>query len=166
MELIKKTIHILSILCYIIIATYALICLPILFGYKPLVVLTGSMEPTYKVGSVVYYKKVPETELKVGDVISFKYERVDYITHRIHAIENGHYTTKGDANNTPDSKQITYQDIHGKVGKIYLPVVGHAVTFINKHFYLASVLIAIMVAEFLFNNIKAFQTPPKEKKHE
>ena len=68
----RKILNIISIFVYIFIGVYALICLPGLFGYKPLVVLSGSMTPTYKIGSIIYYHKVPQSELKKGDAITFK----------------------------------------------------------------------------------------------
>ena len=82
MEFLKKMIHILSWLIYILIIIYVLICAPMIFGYKPLVVLSGSMEPTYGVGSVIYYHETPKEEIKVGDAITFTYE-TDFITHRV-----------------------------------------------------------------------------------
>ena len=47
--LLKRYIHYLALLCYILILIYISVCIPIIYGYKPLVVLSGSMEPTYKI---------------------------------------------------------------------------------------------------------------------
>ena len=69
MIIIKKIFNILSNVCYIGISIYLLVSFPILLGYKPLVVLSGSMEPTYKVGSIIYYEE--PGEINKGDVIVF-----------------------------------------------------------------------------------------------
>ena len=45
--------------------------LPSLFGYSVVTVLTGSMEPEFKVGQTEIVKATPISELKVGDVIAF-----------------------------------------------------------------------------------------------
>ena len=43
---------------YILLIIYLLIFIPSFFGHKPLVVISGSMEPTLKVGGILYYEKV------------------------------------------------------------------------------------------------------------
>lgn len=40
-------------------------------GLTPYAVLSGSMEPTYRVGSLIYVKKVDPAEVQVGDPITF-----------------------------------------------------------------------------------------------
>jgi len=42
-----------------------------LLGYEVLVVQSGSMEPEYPVGSMVYVKPVDAEQLRTGDVITF-----------------------------------------------------------------------------------------------
>ena len=153
MGLLKKVVHVLSIICYVLIGAYALICLPMIFGCKPVVVLSGSMQPEFEVGSVVYYRQVPESELKVGDVISFQMNN-NLVTHRIKSIDNGFYTTKGDNNNIEDKEKVTYGDIQGRVGGLKLPVIGHGVHFVNTHLYLSVIVVTILLAEFLLSNIK------------
>ena len=56
MKIFKKVVSYLSILCYVVIIALVLILAPMVVGYKPVVVLSGSMEPTYPVGSLIYYK--------------------------------------------------------------------------------------------------------------
>ena len=54
-----------------------------LVGLRPLVVLSGSMEPTYHVGSMVYVKSVDPESIEVGDPITFLInEDLDMATHR------------------------------------------------------------------------------------
>ena len=64
MGIIKKIIHFFANIAYILIILYAIVCIPILFGKNPVVVLSGSMEPTYKIGSIIYYEKVPFKNIK------------------------------------------------------------------------------------------------------
>ena len=68
-NIIKKIVHILSYIAYILIGLYGIVCVPMIMGYKPVVVLSGSMEPTYHVGSVIYYHQVNKEDLKEQDVI-------------------------------------------------------------------------------------------------
>lgn len=159
--LIKKIVHVLSIICYILILVYAIVCIPLIFGYHPMVVLSGSMEPTYKIGSVIYYKNVPEKELKVGDVITFTMND-KYISHRIANVENGDYTTKGDSNNIVDVNKIRYENIKGKVAEKSIPYIGYYVKFINENLIITIVLIIIiLISEFLISNSETFDIDKK-----
>lgn len=154
----KKTIDFISNIIYILIIIYALISAPALFGYKPVIVLSGSMEPTFKVGNVIYYHHVPEDELKQADIITFSYgNSEDLITHRINEINDGKYQTKGDANGNPDQQLIEYADIKGKVSKIYIPYVGHFIKYINEHIYIIVIAILILLSEFILDNLKVFK---------
>jgi signal peptidase len=69
------------------------------------VIMTGSMEPTIPVGSIVTIKKVNPEYVKVGDIITFKAGE-STVMHRVidKIVENGSYyfRTKGDANEVPD----------------------------------------------------------------
>ncbi len=98
---------------------------PSVFGFSLLQVTSGSMEPEYMTGSVVLVKQVDVEELKCGDVISF-YSADSAIegkvnTHRIVNIEYSFgsgepiFTTKGDANDAPDSKKVWSGSVIGRV---------------------------------------------------
>ncbi len=93
-----------------------------------LVVLSGSMEPAIKTGSIVVIK--PEIVYKIGDVVTF--QNSDYlkvtVTHRIFSIKNGSFVTKGDANKTPDIKEVSEKQILGKVFFV-IPLLGYLVNF-------------------------------------
>ena len=77
-----------------------------LIGLTPYTVLSGSMEPTYHVGSVIYVKDVDPTELKVGDPLTFRLEGgTDAPPRIIEIVGSGDslsFRTQGDANKNPD----------------------------------------------------------------
>lgn len=54
-----------------------------LFGVEVYAVLSGSMEPEYPTGSLIYVKDVPLEELEVNDVITFRMGGNTTATHRI-----------------------------------------------------------------------------------
>ena len=92
-----------------------------LIGLQPYVVLSGSMEPTYHVGSLVYVKDVDYKELTVGDPITFMINENTVVTHRIIEVlvdeedpDTIRYFTQGDANNAPDGTSVHYRNIIGK----------------------------------------------------
>ena len=85
-------------------------------GLTPYVVLSGSMEPTYHVGSMIYVKDVDPADIQVGDPITFVMdENLTVATHRVIAIsEDGeHFTTQGDANDAPDAVPVYYKNLVG-----------------------------------------------------
>jgi len=109
--------------------------LPITGNYKVMTVISGSMAPAIKMGSVVIVK--PAADYKIGDVITFgPYSKTKAPTsHRIYDIKvvDGQpvYITKGDVNNAPDARELQKRDIVGKV-LFSVPFVGYAVDFAKK----------------------------------
>ena len=91
-----------------------------LFGMQVFTVLSGSMEPTYHVGSLIYVRDVDYRELKEGDVITFMMDEDTVATHRIMGVvpdENDptvlRYRTKGDANDAEDGTLLHYKNVIG-----------------------------------------------------
>lgn len=90
--------------------------IPSFFGWKPFIVLSGSMETEICSGDLAIVKEVDTNFLKENDIIAFKQD--DFVTtHRIVKIieENGirKYKTKGDNNNIEDSEYILEEQIEG-----------------------------------------------------
>ena len=91
-----------------------------LFGFRQYIVATGSMEPKYKVGDLVFIRKTPEEKIKIGDIINYISENgTDTITHRVTDIikKDGqtYYQTKGDNNNSEDPELVKYRQVNGKL---------------------------------------------------
>ena len=99
---------------------------PDVFGYKPMIVLSGSMETSIHTGDLVFVKMIDTTTLKKGDVIAFRNEENTVTTHRIVEIvyENGkqYFRTKGDANNAEDLNLVEMKDVEriyvGRLAKV------------------------------------------------
>jgi len=164
MGAVKIIVKVLSYICYVIIGIYALICVPMIFGSRPVVVLSGSMLPTYKVGTIIYYKHVDQGEIQANDVITFQMSDT-LVTHRVKRIENGQYITQGDNNNIEDGKPVPYEAIQGKVGGLAIPILGFGIQFINNNMWVFVILVAILIAEFLLSNIKCDKITVSEKGH-
>ena len=121
---------------------------PDVFGYKPMIVLSGSMETSIHTGDLVFVKMVDTTTLKENDVIAFRNEENTVTTHRIVEIvyENGkqYFRTKGDANNVEDMNLVEMEDVEGVyVGR--LAGVGNFLMFMQKPIGLFMVLLIILV---------------------
>ena len=87
--------------------------------HVPMTVLTGSMEPHVKVGDMIVSKKIDCSDIKAGDIITFKMGDNTFVTHRVieRVKENGNllFKTKGDANNVEDSDLVLEENVVGKL---------------------------------------------------
>ena len=90
---------------------------PDVFGYKPFIVLSGSMETKIHVGDLIITKLVDPKTLKEKDVIAFRDEENTVTTHRIIEIveKDGekYFITKGDNNDSQDQNMVSYDDVEG-----------------------------------------------------
>lgn len=109
-----------------------------LIGLKPFVVLSGSMEPTYHVGSLIYVKSVDYRQLQAGDPITYMISQDTVVTHRIIEVlvdaedpDTIRYFTKGDANDVPDGSSVHYKNIIGKP-VFSIPYLGYVSNYIQN----------------------------------
>ncbi len=104
-----------------------------LLGFQVYTVISGSMEPKYSVGDLIYVKKVDPTTIQVGDPITFVMnEDLIVATHTVIRIdtEEQHFYTKGDANDTPDSRPVHFKNLIGK--PIFsIPLLGYVSNWIQ-----------------------------------
>ncbi len=122
--------------------------IPDIFGYKPMIVLSGSMEGTINTGDLVFVKIVDTNILKKGDIIAFRNEKNTVTTHRIVEVmeANGSkiFTTKGDANNAEDANIVKSSDVEGiyvsRIGRL-----GNFLMFVQQPIGLVVILLVILV---------------------
>lgn len=122
-----------------------------LIGLTPYAVLSGSMEPTYHVGSLIYVRHAEPHQVQVGDPITFVVnEDLLVATHRVVNIdihtsrqemvtgEDGstttvevpleefvyYFYTKGDANEAADGAPVYYENLIG-IPVFTIPYLGY-----------------------------------------
>lgn len=124
-----------SVLVAVLVLFAALLWGARLVGLDVFVVQSGSMEPDYPTGSVVYVRAVDPAELEVGDVITFRLSESLRATHRIIEVveQDGQivFRTKGDANDHADNGLLTPDNIVGKV-VFSIPCLGYLVAYIQS----------------------------------
>ena len=95
-----------------------------LFNLRIFTVVSGSMEPKYKIGDVLISMETKPEDMKVGDTISYIGERGTVagkiITHQVESIDkdlNYKYVfhTKGLANDISDIYPVTEDQVYGVV---------------------------------------------------
>lgn len=135
-----------------------------LFGLQGFAVLSGSMEPTYHTGSVIYVKTVDASSLEEGTVITYRLSGSTIATHRIIEVveENGTrlYRTKGDANEFADGSLVDPARIIG-TPIISIPFLGFLLTYIQNPpgMYVAisigaALLLLVFLPDLLFSDGK------------
>ena len=108
---------------------------PSVFGYKPFMVLSGSMESDIHKGDLIITKETDPTKLKVDDIIAFRDAAGTITTHRIiDTVENDgqtYFITKGDNNSTQDMNLVALDDVEGiYVGRV--PGIGSMMDSLAK----------------------------------
>ncbi len=132
-----------------------------IMGYRVFNVISGSMEPTYSIGDLIYVKEVEPEEIKVGDPITFVMnENLVVATHRVERVEQKegelYFYTKGDANKDSDESPVHEKNVVG-VAKFSIPFLGYVSDFVQNPpgMYIAIALgVVLIVAVFLPDFIK------------
>ena len=141
-----------------------------LVGLQVFNVISGSMEPTYSVGDLLYVKTVDPDSVKVGDPITFiMNEDLMVATHRVVSVDrvNRQFTTKGDANETEDASPVHFNNLVG-VPVFAIPLLGYVSAYIQSPpgMYVAIGLgIALLAVVFLPDMI-AGKSKKEEKQEE
>lgn len=108
-----------------------------LFGLQVYTVLSGSMEPAYPVGSLIYVKKTAAEDIEAGDVITFLVSEDTIATHRVTAVvpdeedpDVRRFQTKGDANENVDGALVHENNVIGQP-VFTIPYLGYVANYIQ-----------------------------------
>lgn len=174
-KVITRICNILStVILVAVIGIVGVLLAPRVFGYNALAVLSGSMEPVYHVGSVVYVKNdVAPEEIQIGDPIAFYRSDGMVATHRVTAVDtdNRQFTTKGDNNNVEDKAPVSFDKLIGRAGKS-IPLLGYLIVNIKtkKGMIAAAGLLVFVILLYIIPEImkpeKASAKPEGESKEE
>ena len=123
-------------------------------GLTPYVVLSGSMEPTYHTGSLIYVKKVDPFTIESGTPITFMMDEDTIATHRVVQVVPDEtdasvvrFQTKGDANDAVDGSLIHYKN-----------VIGTPITFMMDEDTIATHRVVQVVPDETDASVVRFQT--------
>ena len=103
-----------------------------LFGVQPYVVASGSMEPEYPTGSLIYVREVPAEQIQTGQAITFVIPDTELTaTHQVREIDrvNRQFYTQGINNRDeqgtilPDAEPVPFDCLIG-VPVACIPVLG------------------------------------------
>lgn len=108
-----------------------------LVGLQVFTVLSGSMEPAYHTGSVIYVKKADPFKIESGQAITFLLDEKTVVTHRVVEIIPDEkdpsvirFRTKGDANDSADGNLVYYKNVIG-TPVFTIPKLGYIANYIQ-----------------------------------
>ena len=106
-------------------------------GLQVFTVLSGSMEPTYHTGSLIYVKKINTSDIRPGTVITFMLDEDTVATHRVMEVVPDQedpsvirFRTKGDANEAEDGGLVHYKNVIG-TPVFTIPYLGYVTSYIQ-----------------------------------
>lgn len=146
-----------------------------LFGMQLYAVLSGSMEPEYPVGSMIYVKEADPMELQAGDVITYRLTGDTISTHRIVEVlpdeDNPSavcFRTKGDANDAEDAGVVHSSELVGTPVAV-IPQLGYFASYIQSEsgkrtaLVVGGALILFVFVTDSFTNDKKKKAPKKDE---
>ena len=160
MQVLRKTWKIVSAVLVIVIVLAALFLAGMrLIGWHVFTVVSGSMEPVYSVGDMIYVKPVEPEEIQVGDVITFVMnENLVVGTHRVTEVEQKdehlYFHTKGDANASEDAVAVMDENVLG-VPMLSIPLLGYISSWVQQSpgCYVAIAVAAMLLAIVILPDI-------------
>jgi len=175
----KKALNGISTILVVLVVVLAIMLVGVrVVGIQPYTVLSGSMEPTYHTGSLIYVKSVDPFELEDGDVITFMLDENTIATHRIVEVVPDEedstvvrFRTKGDANDAVDGSLVHYKNVIGS--PIFsIPYMGYFANFVQSppglYVAIAACLFIVLLAFLpdMYDDEKDEKKKKKEKKAE
>ncbi len=145
---------------------------PSVAGYQMYVVLSGSMNPAFDTGSLVFVRSTEPESIEAGDIITYKGASASgpLTTHRVVEVNREgselNYTTRGDANNVNDPNPVPASNLVGRVEGSF-PYLGYMMGFAQtKEGLIVLVFIpGLLVIGFELRNLfKYIGEMDKEKK--
>ena len=136
---------------------------PSIGGNAPLIVLTGSMDPTIKAGDLIVTKKVDAKDVKVDDVISFfdpEGNGSSIVTHRVIGIEidetSGEifFRTQGDNNDIADMTPVPAENLVGRWEGTRFWGLGYVVLFTQSTVGIIVIIAVIVAGIFVYMMIR------------
>lgn len=136
-----------------------------ILGYKPFIISTESMEPNYKVNSIVIVKKSNFNDVKEGDIIAFSSKMLSgkNVFHRATEITEQGIITKGDNNDSIDQEFVTEETFIGTETFHTNALVGITTELLKPYGFVKIIILPIAIIILLVLGIKFIAKGSKKK---
>lgn len=122
-----------------------------IFGYTYFVVKTGSMSGTLEVNDVIFVKLGQSP--KIGDIVSYKSDEGEIVTHRLIRKIGDKLITQGDVNNSADkpiSKDLVIGVVKGSVSPKFL--LKSIAVFLLVFIFLSLINFDVIIRKYIFKD--------------
>ena len=141
---------------------------PMIAGHYLFIVLSGSMEPEFNTGSIVFVKPVEPETIVPGEIVTFSgfAGSKQLTTHRVMDIENDEdygllFITKGDANEHNDPDPVPAKNIKGTVSG-HVPLLGYLMSFVQTK---QGLILLIMIPACLLIGVEVYSFLAKREEN-
>lgn len=146
--------------------------LPMVFGFSPVIVLSGSMYPTFEAGDMILLREVDPDTIQEGDVICYfaDNDKDAAITHRVIEVQTGEdgspvFVTRGDANNVEDRAAVTVDMVQGKYTGLYIPGLGNVAVFLQSPLGMVLCIVCPLALIFIWDGVRRGLSAKKRAKN-
>ncbi len=147
-----------SLLTLVILIFAGIFTIPGVWGWEPLVVMSGSMEPAIPTGSVLFMNTW-ERDAEVGDIITYYLEADEeetrtLVTHRVVRSERSQYITKGDRNEQEDFIPVSCEQVLGTY-LFHIPQAGWIFSKLDRKLLIMAAfwLLLLNIMSILFSSM-------------
>ncbi len=163
---IKMIKSIISLMMTLVIIGGIIFVILFVVGIVPYVVLSGSMEPTIKTGSLCFINKHTKYEdIKTGDIVAYSADNNANVTHRVINITEEGFETKGDRNDSSDGITVHESNYIGK-NVFSIPKIGLMVKVLQTtrgKIIIVTLVIVILIACFCIDDKPGKRSVSKEE---
>lgn len=154
MKVFKSFCNVVSSLATILILLIAIFLINTkIMGLNQFTVLSGSMEPSIHIGSLLFVAPVEPSEISDGTIITYAMSETTVVTHRVTDVvelpeDPGvlRFQTKGDANEFADASLVHEKNVIG-VPKFVVPYAGFLANYLQNNTRVLSIIF-ILIAGF------------------
>ena len=146
--------------------------LPMVFGFSPVIVVSGSMYPTFDAGDMIVLQEVDPDTIQEGDVICYfvDNDKNEAVTHRVIEVQTGEdgtpvFVTRGDANNTEDRIAVTPDMVQGRYTGIYIPGLGNVAVFLQSPLGMVLCIVLPLALILLWDAVRRGMSSKKRKQN-
>lgn len=171
----KTFVNIVSWVLIVVLAALAIAFAGVrLFGLTPFAVLSGSMEPQYPVGSLIYVHEVDPASIQPGDAVTFENGAGQVATHQAYEVDSeqqlirtqGINNKSSDGTLLHDAEPVPFSQVIG-VPVACIPVLGYVNAFVTSVIGTFVVIagVVIVIALLVVANWGEQESAPVQGKH-
>lgn len=167
-KIINTISNLITYLTILIVIIASIFVVPSLFGIKPFIVQSGSMEPVINTGGIAFVN-TKDLDVEINDIITFKLlsesGKETVVTHRIIDIKDSLLYTKGDANENADLSPIDKSQVVGKF-MLQVPYVGYLMAKMTPKRTIVAIVWLVVINFISIAMSSVFSGEEKEKGEE